>query len=225
MKKTYFFIVTMLVASTMFAQTICDLEPIFMTSNTDPTPISTITLGPNDNLSVYPGVRNHGPNDANTTATVVFTVNGDTMQTELVDLNGFLPANQFAALTPEGLTVTADDLNSVGLTGTFVGCMNITYAGNDPNAANNTTCITITRLTNIEENIASKISVYPNPANNFITVDNAENANITIINMLGEVVANVNNASLNQTIDISKLASGTYFVKIDNKVFKFNVVK
>jgi hypothetical protein len=43
--------------------------------------------------------------------------------------------------------------------------------------------------------------------------------------MIGEIVANVNNASLNQTIDISKLASGTYFVKIDNKVFKFNVVK
>jgi hypothetical protein len=43
--------------------------------------------------------------------------------------------------------------------------------------------------------------------------------------MLGEVVANVNNASSNQNIDISKLANGTYFVKVDGEVFKINVVK
>ncbi|MDI9535712.1 MAG: T9SS type A sorting domain-containing protein, partial [Bacteroidota bacterium] len=68
-------------------------------------------------------------------------------------------------------------------------------------------------------------SVYPNPANDFVTVANAENANIVIVNMLGEVVANVNNASSNQNIDISKLANGTYFVKVDGEVFKINVVK
>lgn len=79
--------------------------------------------------------------------------------------------------------------------------------------------------TNVESNLTSNISVYPNPANNVITVANAENANIVIVNMLGEVVANVNNASSNQNIDISKLANGTYFVKVDGEVFKINVVK
>ena len=79
--------------------------------------------------------------------------------------------------------------------------------------------------TAVNSNIASNISVYPNPANDFVTVANAENANIVIVNMLGEVVANVNNASSNQNIDISKLANGTYFVKVDGEVFKINVVK
>ena len=83
--------------------------------------------------------------------------------------------------------------------------------------------IDIATNSNIVE--ASNISVYPNPANDFVTVANAENANIVIVNMLGEVVANVNNASSNQNIDISKLANGTYFVKVDGEVFKINVVK
>ncbi|HOE39485.1 MAG TPA: T9SS type A sorting domain-containing protein [Bacteroidales bacterium] len=203
----------------------CDLEAIFMKSNTDPSPIATtMTLEPEDGITVYPGVRNLGPDAANTTATITFTVNGTTMDTQQVDLTG-LAANQVAALTQSGLTVSAEDLNSANLTGTFEGCMTITYAGNDPVAANNTTCITITRKTDVEENLANKITLYPNPANNFVSITNAENANITIINMIGEVVANVNNASSNQTIDISKLANGTYFVKVDNKVFKLNVIK
>jgi len=79
--------------------------------------------------------------------------------------------------------------------------------------------------TAVNSDIAKAVSVYPNPANDFVTVANAENANIVIVNMLGEVVANVNNASSNQNIDISKLANGTYFVKVDGEVFKINVVK
>ena len=58
-----------------------------------------------------------------------------------------------------------------------------------------------------------------------VTVKNAENANIVIVNMVGSVVANVENASANQTIDISNLANGTYFVRVNAEVFKFNVVK
>jgi len=78
---------------------------------------------------------------------------------------------------------------------------------------------------NVEDQVASLISVYPNPANNVITVANAENANITIINMVGAVVSSVNNASAHQTIDISTLANGTYFVRVNSEVFKINVVK
>ncbi|MDY0160980.1 MAG: fibronectin type III domain-containing protein [Bacteroidales bacterium] len=54
-------------------------------------------------------------------------------------------------------------------------------------------------------NVESNISVYPNPANSIITIANAENENIVVLNMLGVVVANISNASSNQTIDISNL--------------------
>ncbi len=78
---------------------------------------------------------------------------------------------------------------------------------------------------NINDKVMNSISIYPNPANNVLTVANAESSNIRIFNMLGEEVANINNESSNQTIDISSLANGTYFVKVGAKTFKFNVVK
>ncbi|NCC87555.1 MAG: T9SS type A sorting domain-containing protein [Clostridia bacterium] len=80
-------------------------------------------------------------------------------------------------------------------------------------------------VSDVESNISSNISVYPNPTNNVITVANAENSNIVVLNMVGEVVASIENASANQTIDISNLASGAYFVRVNSEVFKVNVVK
>ncbi len=85
--------------------------------------------------------------------------------------------------------------------------------------------VTIDNISSVNTNVMSKISVYPNPASDVVTVKNAENANIVIVNMVGSVVANVENASANQTIDISNLANGTYFVRVNAEVFKFNVVK
>lgn len=77
----------------------------------------------------------------------------------------------------------------------------------------------------VESNLTSNISVFPNPANDVLNVANAENANITIVDMIGNVVATVDNASSNQSINISNLANGTYFVRVNGEVFKFNVVK
>lgn len=85
--------------------------------------------------------------------------------------------------------------------------------------------IVIDNPVSVANNVAAAVSVFPNPANNVITVANAENANITIINMVGAVVSTVENASANQTIDISELSNGTYFVRVDSEVFKINVAK
>lgn len=71
----------------------------------------------------------------------------------------------------------------------------------------------------------ASVSVYPNPAKDYVTIANAEGANIVIVNMLGSVVANVNNASANQIISTADLANGTYFVKVNNEVFKLNIIK
>ena len=80
-------------------------------------------------------------------------------------------------------------------------------------------------VSDIESNISSNISVYPNPANNVINVVNAENANIVVLNMVGEVVATIDNASSTQTIDISNFANGTYFVRVNDEVIKVNIIK
>lgn len=79
--------------------------------------------------------------------------------------------------------------------------------------------------TDIEENIADAIAVYPNPTSSIVTIANAEGKDIIVVNSLGQVVASIENAAANQTIDASDFANGTYFVKVDGEVVKLNVVK
>jgi len=76
-----------------------------------------------------------------------------------------------------------------------------------------------------EENIAETIAVYPNPTSSMVTIANAEGKDIIVVNSLGQVVASIENAAANQTIDVTNFANGTYFVKVDGEVVKLNVVK
>jgi hypothetical protein len=138
--------------------------------------------------------------------------------------NQTLPAGLYFFAVNQ-LTATNIAVGVDGLPSGLVYVLDGTQLGSTSVLGNVAIRVNTTGTTGVEENLASNISVYPNPANDFVTVANAENANIVIVNMLGEVVANVNNASSNQNIDISKLANGTYFVKVDGEVFKINVVK
>ena len=85
--------------------------------------------------------------------------------------------------------------------------------------------ITVALVSAAEENIAEAIEVYPNPTSSMVTIANAEGKDIVVINSLGQVVASIENAAANQTIDVSSFANGTYFVKVDAEVVKLNVVK
>lgn len=85
--------------------------------------------------------------------------------------------------------------------------------------------VKIAAPTAANENIAETVAVYPNPTKDMVTVANAEGKNIVIVNSLGQVVANIENAAANQTIDVANFANGTYFVKVDAEVVKLNVVK
>ena len=77
----------------------------------------------------------------------------------------------------------------------------------------------------VDEMLANAIEVYPNPTNGQINIANSEGQNIVIINTLGQVVASIDNATENQTIDMSGLCEGTYFVKVGTSVVKINVIR
>lgn len=64
--------------------------------------------------------------------------------------------------------------------------------------------------------------LYPNPANNVITLKGTflEALNYEIIDALGKVVATGNVNTTNNTIDISKLKTDVYFLKLDNRTLK-----
>ena len=85
----------------------------------------------------------------------------------------------------------------------------------DTDPSNNQGCVTVHRgEVGVENIVAGEINVYPNPASDAINVANAEGAQVSVFDMNGRMVANVESASANQTIDASVLAKGMYIVRI-----------
>ncbi len=67
------------------------------------------------------------------------------------------------------------------------------------------------------------MGVYPNPGKDFMQLKNVPEGvlNIKIIRLDGAVLMNKQLLDKNQSIDISQLASGFYFLKVNNKTIKF----
>lgn len=83
-------------------------------------------------------------------------------------------------------------------------------------------------ITSVENQNMGEISIYPNPANDFIQISiSNEKSNLNIqneiqlLNQLGEIIKpNISSNEKSIRIDISNLASGVYFIKIGDKIQK-----
>lgn len=74
----------------------------------------------------------------------------------------------------------------------------------------------------LESDFDQKISLFPNPSNDFINLINTENVSCLIISdMLGRQVQSHTYSSRNEniTVNISKLPKGLYFISLFNKDF------
>ncbi len=68
----------------------------------------------------------------------------------------------------------------------------------------------------VEELEAKGVSVYPNPVQNVLNVQAKEAiSSVAIYNVLGQQVYAANVDALSSSIDMSQMASGAYFVKVD----------
>ena len=74
----------------------------------------------------------------------------------------------------------------------------------------------ITLSSGIDTEFTSTISVYPNPATSNLNIVAEGAETITITNIVGQVIIEMNAKSEIETIDISKFEAGVYFVKIQN---------
>lgn len=78
----------------------------------------------------------------------------------------------------------------------------------------------------VNENLENEISIYPNPAQEVLYIDNASNSSIYIYNLVGELVTSIENAEYSNAVNIEQLAAGTYIISVvkDNNVVtqKFN---
>ena len=73
-------------------------------------------------------------------------------------------------------------------------------------------------VTNIEKQACESVSVYPNPANDFIQLNFAGNTEVTIYNAMGcKVIQLITDGR----IDVSSLANGVYFIQAGASKAKF----
>lgn len=72
----------------------------------------------------------------------------------------------------------------------------------------------------LSEESTSFLEVYPNPANDFITIvsDNQSNATAQVVSMNGRVVCEttLNSGLSTQTVDVSALPTGVYILRVEN---------
>ena len=61
--------------------------------------------------------------------------------------------------------------------------------------------------------------VYPNPVSDVLTIENADDKTIEIINTLGQIVLSQN--TLTPNINVQSLANGIYFLKMESELMRF----
>ena len=100
---------------------------------------------------------------------------------------------------------------------------------NDNNTSNprtvtvndNITLVAFFSGTGVDENSETVLSLYPNPAKECIRIEGLEsNSEVVFYNVLGMMVKHVN-ATADQEINVSDLASGVYMVRCGNQILRF----
>lgn len=120
-------------------------------------------------------------------------------------LNGNRPTTGFDAGAEEFGANGANFPYMASNVGTTIGFLSY------PNALNNESFVLAT----------NDIKLYPNPANNQVTVESNSIINtLEIFDLTGKKMYSKHINSLNTTIDVSLFSKGMYLVKVDNKVSK-----
>ncbi|HNW89671.1 MAG TPA: T9SS type A sorting domain-containing protein [Bacteroidales bacterium] len=111
----------------------------------------------------------------------------------------FLNGNPISGATAQLYNATTPGFYQVQVTNSY-GCSSISV---------------ILSITNIDENsIENGISIYPNPANNYITLEFAQKCIIEISNIQGQLIKILSVIGNQSNIDISTFPSGLYIMKV-----------
>jgi hypothetical protein len=66
----------------------------------------------------------------------------------------------------------------------------------------------------VNENELQNVGIYPNPVSSLLNITNAENADIQVYDVLGNLILSRVNISFMEQINVDHLSTGTYFIKI-----------
>lgn len=128
----------------------------------------------------------------------------------------YLPGSQYDEPGSHGyVTYRIKPRAAVTLGDSMSNKANIYFDFNDP-IVTNTVTTTVQAPAGTTDFSAAGFTMYPNPANGFITLGliNETNASVIITDVLGKTVLSSQMTAAEQNIDISSLNTGIYFVKV-----------
>ncbi len=182
------------------------------------------------------------------TATATYTVTG-------TDANSCTNTDQVTVTVNPVPTATATVSNSTTITATpagqnyqwincatsqpIAGATNATYVAtangsysvvvtNSFGCSKTSSCVTVNSVGINENKADAAVSVYPNPTKGKVNVTiPTEQANVTVYNALGKVIANYNNVQNGATIDLSNNQNGVYLIHVSTEkgISIFRVVR
>ncbi|HPT53121.1 MAG TPA: T9SS type A sorting domain-containing protein, partial [Bacteroidales bacterium] len=174
-----------------------------------------------DSLRVRYGIWNRGIDTARSELYLTLSITDNGIQPILIHDNEAFGITESPLEAGRGYIMREtligyDEMDAAGLVFPFEVCVDLTYDGTDPDLNNNHYCVTVDLPSGINNYSTSNMNVYPNPANNVIYVNNAEGAQVTVFDINGKVVAEVEAATATQSIDVANLTQGLYIVRIAN---------
>lgn len=132
-------------------------------------------------------------------------------------LTGGTPAG--GTYSGSGVTAGNFDPSSASANSTVT----ITYNYTDGNGCSNmaTNTIFVSECLGVEDLTSALVNVYPNPTTGILHVTNISGkTTVEVINALGTVVQKRVITTSDNTLDISSLNAGVYFVRVENQLFR-----
>ncbi len=90
-------------------------------------------------------------------------------------------------------------------------------ANSNGHIISDTFTVTVDEFVSVEDVVVDNVSVYPNPAIDYINIRGVENATISIFDMSGRLVQSQTANSNVQFVDMSKYKAGMYSVRIETR--------
>jgi len=121
----------------------------------------------------------------------------------------------------QGITITTDISGNVVVLGTFQLSVNFGTILLTSSGVRDIFLLKLSGDLSIKENKTSNWIAYPNPTNDFITLDfldyNDTELSIEMFNLMGQKVKVFENIGVSENLDLSELTSGIYLLKIKYK--------
>lgn len=124
--------------------------------------------------------------------------------------------NDVKVETTSELTYTDEDLSS----GTHRYTVTAVYPEGESSPVGP---VTVEVTVSINENNEVAFVVYPNPAENYVMIESVKEAEVSIYSINGQMVSSQTINEGTNTIDVSSLKAGMYFMKVNESMIKFIV--